>query len=69
MIIDVSGIVLVPGKCGEDCPGSWENAGMDCCCDECDYLMCCLESHDPMECMICEDQECPRSLNGNNIYK
>jgi len=69
MIIDVSGIVLVPGICGEDCPGSWENAGIDCCCDECDYMMCCLETHNPEECRTCEDQECPHSLNSNNICK
>ena len=26
MIIDVTGLVLIPGNCGNDCPGSWEYA-------------------------------------------
>ena len=65
MIIDVTGIPLVPGNYGNDCPGSWEHAGLNCCCDECDYMMCCLETHDPMECETCEDKECPRSPKCN----
>ena len=61
MITDVTGIPLIPGNCGNECPGSWENAGFNFCCDECDYLMCCLESHDPKKCLICKDTDCPRS--------
>ena len=38
MIIDVSGIKLIPGNRGKECPGSWEFADWDCCCDECDYI-------------------------------
>jgi hypothetical protein len=63
MISDITGIVLIPGNCGKDCPGSWELAGYDCCCDECDYMLCCLESHDAQECLKCSDRECPRSPN------
>ena len=66
MIIDVTGIPLVPGNCGKDCPGSWEYARLNCCCDECDYMMCCLETHDPMECVTCDDKECPHSPKCND---
>ena len=44
MIIDVTGTILIPGNCGSDCPGC---SGWNCCCDECDYMLCCLETHDP----------------------
>ena len=63
MIIDITGIELVPGKCGDECPGSWEFAGLDCCCDECDYMRCCQEDHDPGECRTCVDKDCPRPPN------
>ena len=49
MIIDVTGITLIPGNSGNECPGNWEFAGLNCCCDECDDMMCCLENHDPKE--------------------
>ena len=61
MIIDVTGITLIPGNSGNECPGNWEFAGLNCCCDECDDMMCCLENHDPKECDTCTDQDCPRS--------
>ncbi len=61
MIIDVTGIPLIPGNCGKDCPGSWEYAGLNCCCDECDYIMCCQDAHTAEECQICSDQHCPHS--------
>lgn len=63
MIIDITGIVLIPGNCGKDCPGSWGLAGYDCCCDECDYMLCCLENHDAQECLQCDDKDCPRAPN------
>ena len=63
MIIDITGIALIPGNCGKDCPGNWEFAGLDCCCEECDYMMCCLEDHDPAECLTCRDSACPHSPN------
>lgn len=64
MIWDVTGMMLIPGECGDDCPG---RRGLDCCCDECDYLMCCLEEHDKNECLICKDKDCPRSQNCKNV--
>jgi len=48
MIIDVTGVELTPGNGGRDCKGNGlhydENGGLiECCCDECDYAVCCLE--------------------------
>lgn len=63
MIIDVTGTLLSPGNCGNDCPGNWEYASLACCCDECDYMMCCLETHDPAECVNCTDKNCLHSPN------
>lgn len=67
MIIDITGIVLIPGNCGKDCPGSWELAGYDCCCDECDYMLCCLENHDAQECLQCGDKDCPCAPNAKKL--
>lgn len=41
MIIDITGIELIPGNNGNDCPGNEEHYDkngkrIDCCCDECD---------------------------------
>ena len=66
MIIDVTGIPLVPGNWGKDCPGSWEYAGLNCCCDECDYMLCCLGTHNQAECVVCDDRYCPRSPKCND---
>ena len=46
-MIDVTGIELTPGNGGENCKGDGkhkdENGNLiECCCDECDYLICCI---------------------------
>ncbi len=41
MIVDITGVLLIPGKDGMDCPGNGLHPGIQCCCDECDYLICC----------------------------
>ena len=61
MIEDVSGILLIPGKQGRDCPGSGESLLAECCCDECAYYICCMDGHDETECIVCLDQNCPRA--------
>ena len=66
MIIDCTGTILIPGRMGRDCLGNGQHEGMECCCDECDYMICCLEDHDEMECLSCTDKECPRA-EGNII--
>ena len=64
MIIDVTGIELIPGNCGRDCPGNGMTEN-ECCCDECDYMMCCLDTHDSEKCKTCNDTRCPRSYFNN----
>lgn len=64
MIIDYTGIPLIPGKLGADCPGNGTHINEDgtlleCCCDECDYMLCCMESHQSEMCLNCRDQNCP----------
>jgi len=61
MIIDITGIKLMPGNGGKECPGSWKFAGDNCCCDGCDYMLCCLDTHDSKECVTCMDKYCPHS--------
>ena len=64
LIEDVTGVFLVPGNCGEDCPGKGCNSEIACCCEECDYLICCLKIHDSAECFTCDDRDCPRATGG-----
>ena len=61
MIIDVTGTILTPGEMGRDCLGNGEHPDIECCCDECDYMQCCIASHDPHRCQACEDAQCPRT--------
>ncbi|MBQ4612711.1 MAG: hypothetical protein IJB26_04105 [Clostridia bacterium] len=70
MIIDVTGTVLTPGNEGKDCLGNGlhfdkNGARIECCCDECDYAVCC---YDPslwdVPCEECDDIYCPRSQRG-----
>lgn len=61
MIIDsATGIELIPGNHGKDCPGNGEN-GNECCCDECNYLGCCLEYFKKQDCKNCVKWNCPRN--------
>ena len=63
MIIDVTKIRLTPGNRGEDCMGNgkhFDDKGelLECCCDECDYLMCCVYE---CKCAECTDERCDRN--------
>ena len=62
MIIDITGTILTPGNLGRDCLGNGGHLGFPCCCNECDYMLCCLEAHDPATCIQCQDEDCPRRL-------
>ncbi|MBE6734812.1 MAG: hypothetical protein E7563_05680 [Ruminococcaceae bacterium] len=65
MIIDITGIVLTPGNNGEDCTGNGKHFDeygnlIECCCDECNYLLCCTS--DNVNCSECTDRDCPRKI-------
>ncbi len=61
MIIDITGTILTPGNQGKDCLGNGLHPDWECCCDECDYMLCCLESHDQKDCLSCKDSHCPHA--------
>ena len=63
MIIDVTGIELTPGNNGEDCKGNgkhFDDNGnlIECCCDECNYLLCCTS--DNVNCSECTETDCSK---------
>ncbi|MBQ8538961.1 MAG: hypothetical protein IJ433_04855 [Ruminococcus sp.] len=62
MIIDITGVQLTPGNNGEDCKGNGKHLDengilIECCCDECDYLLCCTSND--VDCSKCTDANCP----------
>lgn len=64
MIIDITGTQLIPGNFGKDCPGNGEHFDaegnlIECCCDECDYMICCFENANGDKCRYCRDTYCP----------
>ena len=46
MIIDITGVILIPGNLGKDCPGNGVHKETECCCDECDYYLYCFPQYD-----------------------
>ena len=60
MIVDVTGIELIPGNQGKDCPGNGRNPIIECCCNECDYFLCCMDETFSKCCAKCQDVYCPR---------
>ena len=50
MFVDISGVPLIPGNGGRDCPGNGADPQIECCCDECDYMMLCFEN-------MCKDED------------
>lgn len=67
MIVDITGTSLIPGNGGQDCPGNGEYPGVECCCDECDYLLCCIDGDFPVCCKDCTDPDCPRRGNAQQM--
>lgn len=62
MIVDVTGVELTPGNGGADCLGNGthfygDGTPVECCCDECDYFLCCYVS---CHCEECDEMDCPR---------
>ena len=71
MIIDVTGIELLPGNNGDDCMGNGEHFDerghlIECCCDECDFLKCCMPNS-TMNCEDCPVYFCPRNKQGGDL--
>ena len=65
MIRDVTGIELIPGNNGEDCPGNGnhiDSSGMpiECCCDECNYFCAAWKTTQKKIVKKCLDKNCPR---------
>ena len=65
MIVDITGLVLTPGNQGIDCLGNGEHVdkngkNIECCCDECDYLICCSDSKWQERCKSCTEYNCLR---------
>lgn len=63
MIIDVTGIELIPGNFGKDCLGNGEHYDkngnlLPICCDECDFYICCAS--EKTDCENCLEYRCPR---------
>ena len=65
IIIGSSGYKLTPGNNGESCICNGKSKNIfgrkiESCCDECDYLMCCLPEEYAKSCENCSDGSCPR---------
>lgn len=59
MIVDVTGIEIIPGNFGKECKGNGIYV-FECCCDECDYMRCCSEEKWEDMCIVCNDIKCIR---------
>ena len=59
MLIDITGTILIPGNEGKNCPGNGLHEA-ECCCDECDYMMCCF-TPELVDCSACKDWDCPHN--------
>ena len=59
-------IELMPGNEGKECLGNGTVPGIECQCDECDYLMCCTPEYSIGSCEECNLWDCPRKQNKNS---
>lgn len=75
MIIDITGIELTPGNNFNDCLGNGNNYDengelIECCCDECDYYICCIvsdwEAYHNDVCVTCGKKECSHYCSGKD---
>ena len=60
MIIDPTGVEPTPGNLAKDCLGNGRHKGIECCCDECNYMLCCMTENYQQRCADCSEFECPR---------
>lgn len=52
-----------PGNGGKNCPGNGESRDkngilIECCCDECDYYLCCIDENFEKYCQNCTEYKC-----------
>ena len=64
MLVDITGTILIPGDMGKNCPGNGlhkdeQGEWKECCCDECDYMICCTDLYRPQMCKDCGNLKCP----------
>ena len=64
MIFDVTGVILTPENSGRDCFGNGEHTDgngnlIECCCDECNYFLCCFPQGKGLDCAVCTVKNCP----------
>ncbi len=62
--VDITGVILTPGNCGKDCRGNGKHTTIfgeeiECCCDECAYMMDCLFNPSYDKCSKCREEDCP----------
>ena len=62
MILNTTGIELTPGNLGQDCIANGSRKDIECCCDECDYLQCCINTNYRQKCVGCGNRDCPRCI-------
>ena len=65
MIIDITGTVLTPGNQGKDCLGNGSHKGIECCCDACNYFLCCFGDSKTEACTDCRDTDCPNAFHSS----
>jgi len=60
MLTDATGIELIPGNGGNECPGNGRYRDingilLECCCDECDFMQLCFDKNgNPQAADLCE---------------
>ena len=65
MIKDINEIVVISGNKGKDCPCNGEHTDergvlIECRCDECDHLICCITERRSEKCKYCKNYDCIR---------
>ena len=63
MIIDITGTVLTPGNGGKNCLGNGLHEEIECCCDACNYFLCCFGDSETEDCSDCRDADCPNATH------
>lgn len=65
------GVTLSPGNLGNDCIYNGLHKDIfgrtiECCCDECNFLLCCIPENNKNKCENCTQKYCPFSDDYDN---